>query len=625
MHHPSRKTRTPDAKTRIFEMRDLFKAEMLRFRWWAAGCVAVQLVVMGFLTRVVDLAQQPIMVYQLFGAIYGALGLLLGLYQMGGYRRPNTWLNLLHRPMAAWRIALALLGAGAVLLAIGVLLPLLAIAGWQEGMTPRVVDTRHVMLIGSAWIVSLCAYLAGCYVMLADKRQGFCAGVLLLLIVFSHATGVGALAMQLMALAWLAAMVLVAFKPDLGAAPRGAVRTVVVAAPLQMAMWFALVLVGFGVEFLWIAQGSHPNNVEVPLVDGEKEAENAEAKVLMVKGLRGSTDAEAPLWREQAGISEIFELAPTLRDMPARHQLTNAAPMEFDDPERRVRWVFSHDAMRFEGYSLVDKRPVGSLGVAGDTPFPAPVLPGPDNVLFDRGAVYQFDQDANLVLPRARLPQGEVLAGFGKAGDDIALLSDRALYFYDGRELESDDGILVPRQRVPLPGRVGDLQRVDVMELLDGWLVSFSFMRSSYNAEGTLPYQQVVRVHEDGRSDTVGRRDLARDYPDAWRYQNWFPSPVLYAVQKAAVNAFAGDMRPMPMATPAVPRAIQILAGVLMLLSAGVAAWRTRQTALPTAARIAWVVACAVLSVPSVMALWLLYPKRETASDEDVVAQPAMA
>jgi hypothetical protein len=102
-------------------MIDLLKAELLRFRWWATGCVILQLVVLGFLTRVVDLAQQPEMVYQVFASAYGALGLLLGLYQMGGYRRPNTWLNLLHRPIAPWKIALALTGAGAVLLAIGIL------------------------------------------------------------------------------------------------------------------------------------------------------------------------------------------------------------------------------------------------------------------------------------------------------------------------------------------------------------------------------------------------------------------------------------------------------------------------------------------------------------------------
>ncbi|KGQ19733.1 putative membrane protein [Lysobacter dokdonensis DS-58] len=606
-------------------MIDLLKAELLRFRWWAAGCVAVQLVVLGFLTRVVDLAQQPEMVYQVFACTYGALGLLLGLYQMGGYRRPNTWLNLLHRPLAPWKIAVALTGAGAVLLAIGILLPALVVAGWQEWMTPRVVDTRHVLLIVSAWMVATCGYLAGCFVMLADRRIGFCAGVFLCLFAASEATGLGALLLQGLALAWLAAMVLVAFKPDLSAAPRGFARIAIIGAPLNIAMWIALVLVGFGVEFVWIAQGSHPNNLEVPQAGGEKELENAEGKDVFRLGLAGSTDPEAALWREQAKISEIFSVGPNWRTVPARGQLMNLAPMEFDDEERRVRWVFSHDTMRFEGYSLVDRRPAGALGVAGDAPFPAPVLPGPKNVLFDRSTVYQYDADARLVLPRARLPQGERLAGFGEAGDDVALLSDRALYFYDARELENDDGVLVPRQRVPLPAAAGDLQRIDAMELLDGWLLSFAFVRSSYNAEGALPFQVVLRVDESGGVHPVARRDITPDYVDAWRYQNWFPSPVVYTVQKAAKTAFADGMAPLEKRAPPVPLAIQVVAGVLMLFSLLGAVWRTRQTALSPPARIAWIVACGLISLPALMALWLLYPKRETVDETEFVAQPAIA
>jgi hypothetical protein len=41
------------------------------------------------------------------------------------------------------------------------------------------------------------------------------------------------------------------------------------------------------------------------------------------------------------------------------------------------------------------------------------VLPGGEGMLFDRTAVYQYDSDAKLILPRARLPRGEAIAGFG--------------------------------------------------------------------------------------------------------------------------------------------------------------------------------------------------------------------
>lgn len=594
-------------------MWDLFKAELLRFRAWAIGYAALQLTVLGFMGRVVDMAQQPYVVYHVIGIVYACTGLLLGLYQMGGYRRPNAWLNLLHRPLPHSRVALALFGAGAALLAIAVLLPLLLASGWQAWMTARVLDTRHLWLAGSGLLIALCGYLAGSYAMLADKRYGWSALLLVFALLIARATGMGAIALQLMVLALLAAMVLIAFKPDLSAAPRGVGATLIAAVPLSFAMWFALVVLGFGVEFAWIAQGSHPNNIAVSAPGGEKESEFAEGKDLMRMGLQGSRDPQTELWREQAQISEIFGTGPGLRGLPLRNQLTNRVPMEFDDEQRRVRWVFSHDSLRFQGYSLVDKRAAGSLGVDGDAAFPEPVEPGPEGLLVGRGAVYQYDSDERRVLPRARLPRGEVLTGLDKAGDSALVLSNRALYFYDLRELESDDGVLTPRHRVALPGRTGDLVRVDLMELLDGYLISFLFTYASHNAEGAVPYQQLLRVDANGRVETVARRALTPDYPVAWRYQNWYTSPVLYRAQRAVLSAFSGGyVASLDMATPPVPRSAQIIAAALVLLSVLGALWRLPRTALSLPARIAWIAACALLGPPALMSLWLLYRPRES-------------
>ena len=94
-------------------MKDLFKAELLRFRTWAIAAAAINVAVLGFMTRLVDLAQQPKLVYQVFALVYAVAGVLLGLYQMGTYRRPNHWLNLLHRPQHRLQVAAGLCGAGA--------------------------------------------------------------------------------------------------------------------------------------------------------------------------------------------------------------------------------------------------------------------------------------------------------------------------------------------------------------------------------------------------------------------------------------------------------------------------------------------------------------------------------
>ena len=151
-------------------MIDLFKGELLRFRLWALIAAFINLAVLAFLSRMVDLAQQPLQVYQAFAAGYAVVGALLGLYQMGSYRKPNQWLNLLHRPMHRLQIAGALTGAGVVVLLVAVALPIALVAIYQETLTPRVVDLRHWLLPIAGCLIAISGYLAGAYAMVGDRR-----------------------------------------------------------------------------------------------------------------------------------------------------------------------------------------------------------------------------------------------------------------------------------------------------------------------------------------------------------------------------------------------------------------------------------------------------------------------
>lgn len=603
-------------------MRDLFKVEVLRFRAWAIAYAALHLMVLGFQTRFVDLAQQPVLVYEVMAILFALTGLLLGLYQMSGYRRPSAWLNLLHRPVPPRKIAASLFGAGVLTLTVAILLPLLVIAGWQEWMTARVVDSRHLWLALSGLLISLCGYLAGGHAMLANKRYGVCALIFLGLLLASNAVGLGAIVMQLLTLAWLAGMVYFAFKPDLSAPPQSVLGAVAIAIPLQVTVWFALLMLGFGVELLWIVQGTHPNNTATPPAGSAKQADNAESADLLIAGLAASSAAEAPLWREQAAISELFKVRVNLGRLPVRDELTNFAPMEFDDEKRRVRWVFSHDRMRFEGYSLADERAVGHLGVQGDTPFALPPLPGPEGLLFDRHTVYQYDSEQNSIRLRARVPAVETLAGFSLIGENAALLTHRALYFLDGHDLQHAEGVLEPQYRVPLPGKIGTLTRVDLMELLDGYLVSFTFTRRKHNGDGTS-YQELLQVTGDGQVVPISHRELTSGYGPVFRYSSWYTSPLLFAFQREVVNMFSVYQPDQELDRQPVPRAAWVIAGVLMLASVLGALWRLRSVAMSTAAKTVWVLACCALSVPALISLWLIYPARERLDDLRL-ARPAI-
>jgi hypothetical protein len=604
-------------------MLDYFKAELLRFRAWAIACFLLHLAVLGFLTRVIDLGQQPKFVYQVFAGAYALCGLLLGAFQMGSYRKPNAWLNLLHRPVPQRRLAGGLMLAAAALLLVGVLLPLLAVAGWQEGMTARPLDTRHLWLALSGWLVSVCGYLVGAHALLANRRYSIAGFILLAGLCFSAATGLAAIAVQLIALAWLVAMVLVAFKPDASAPPRSADGLAIVGAPLHLSMWFALLLLAFGAELVWIMQGSHPNNLPVEVAGSAKEADNAEGRDLMIAGLKASRLPQAASWADQATVSDVYTAGPGLTDLPERGQLMNPAPLEFDDGTRRVRWAFSHDDMRFQGHRLADQRAAGTLGVNGQQRFPQPPLPVGNDLLITRRAVYQFDPETNRIALRGEVPAGETLVGLDLVGERIAVLSQRALYLYDVRDLKDNARPLQARLRIPAPGRVGNLSRVELMELLDGVLVSFSYTRGRHNGTG-VPHQVVLHVDDQGHATQVADRALSAGYGPVYVYNSWYTSPLLFEVQKRATALFAGYRPEQDLAPPPVPATAWAIAGVLALAALLLAIWRSAQVAISPRERLGWIVAAGLLGLPALLALWLLYPRRERV-DDLAPATPAAA
>lgn len=603
-------------------MNALFKAELLRFRVWALALAAVHFIALGFLTRMVDLAQQPLVVHWTFGAIHAAIGLLFGLYQMGTYRRPNAWLNLLHRPLAPKRIATALILAGIVLLAVVVALPILLIGAWQEATTARVVDLRHWLLALAGLQIATIGYLAGAYGMLAERRYAAAGLVFLLLLPMSYATGFGMLALQALALLWLAVMVFASFKPDLDAPPRSLAGIAAVALPLQMAAFLLIVMSYYGIETVWIAEGSHPNNTPVPPRGGHNEMEKADERTRMRLALEGSAHPDAPLLREQIALSEPLGIPSQLSRMPQRNELANVAPMEFDDRARGIRWVFSHDDMRLHGYAINDRRAVGRIGVGAEgaafaTPaLPAGAMPGMaegDALLIAGNIAYHYVSETRQVLPRIRLPRDEVLIGAGPVGESLGAISDRALYFFDGRDAVEHRRVMTPRLRVPMPGHYRDLYTLDLIELVDGYLIVFGYSASAHNEQGAAPYQQVLRVGDDGRVETIARRPLAYDLPLLYRYRTFLTSPALWTLGASATHLFAPSL-PLETNVPApIPRAIVGVAIALSLLSAFVAWRRSRRLALSVRARAAWIAVCAAIGPPALISLWLLYRPAERA------------
>jgi hypothetical protein len=592
-------------------MIDLFKGELLRFRLWALLAGLINLAVLGFLSRMVDLAQQPLQVYQVFGVVYAVAGALLGLYQMGSYRKPNQWLNLLHRPLHRLRIAGALTSAGVAALLLAVALPIALIALYQDTLTARVVDLRHWLLPMAAWLIAVSGYLAGAYAMVGDRRYAFTGFLLPNLFMYSQASGVAMLGVHLVAIAFLVLLLAIAFKPDPTAASRNPLAVLAVALPVQVGAYFLVWMLGYGVEVGWTVSGTHPLNMPTPPKGGYIEADRAEGKDILLMGIEGSRAPEATLWREQIALSDVHTRYP-LRNLPERGTLTNPAPLEFSDGDNNTMLVFSHDRERFVRRGLRDNRPRGELGVGeAQAAFPAPTMPYAATYLFNAHAAYQYETQQQRIFERIRLPQGEVMASPPEpAGDNILVLSDRAAYVYPGREAMNGLDLLQPLLRVPMPAHVGQLGRVDAIELLDGYLLSFTYTWGVWSGELQQPFQQVVRVDGAGKAHEVARRSINIDLPSAYTNRNTWLSPVIRAICLGARELFAAH-DPLTAKPERVPNSVLWLAAACCLLSLLAAIWVSGRQVHSPRGRWAWVLLCGVVGLPALASLWLLYPRRE--------------
>jgi hypothetical protein len=570
-------------------MRELFLAELARFRGWALAALVVHAAVLGLLSRQLDLAQQSITFYTLVGAVYALAGLLLGLYQIGSYRRPSTWLYLLHRPVAPWRIALALAGACAVVLAVAIGVPIALTVAGQALLTARVVDLRHCGLPVAGAMIAMCGYLAGAYLLLASRRHAVLASVVLLVVlVMNRATGPSALAVQALVLIWLAALVAIAFQPDLRAPPRHPLAVVVTALPVQLGAYFAILVLRVGAELGWILLGSHP--LDVPPPGGLIEAQRSDGETLLAPGLAG---------QERAPGATPRLVVPLLAQAQQLHSLTNYAPTQLVDRARGVRWTFSHDAMRLVGVRLADGHPAGELGATDDgAAFPSLVWPL-DELLLGRREVYQYDGARGCVELRAGLPAPEWIAGVERApaGDELLVLGDRALYWFGPR---------AQQLRLPLPGPIAALDRADVIAIRGGYVVSLLY--SGIDDDKVDPVHHVIRVGLDGIHEVLARRALHSDWPLIWIH-DWWPSPVAAAVYEAALGLLATP-RPLDAGAPKQhPARLLLLAATLSLLSLALAIWRVRRISLSTHTGWAWIMTCGVIGIPALVSLWLLYPR----------------
>lgn len=601
-------------------MKELFFAELRRFRLAALIFGAAHLVLQLLVGRIQNVLEMPVIPHVFGMVLFMLCGLALGLYQFGVYRQPGRWIWLLHRPMPRVRIFGAVGGASVLLIVLAVGLPALVALLCTEHYTARVVDLRHYALTAHLVLLTVMGWLAGATIILSRTRMAFTVLALPVVMLNYLASGFVMLVPALACIAILAVVAYASFKPDRQSPSASWGMTVATAVPLQIGLYCAL---GLGATMLYVAAqtaaGLNPPNHPALYPGGIYALAHKNSQQALDEGLALSNDPRAPQWREALRKRPSSFIMPLGRQYPVRGQASNLQKSSWLDRDGSIIWTFSHDAMRFRGRDAQtgeDRGWLGLHGIGDAQPFPAvPVTPAPGIIMAPQQfyvipvnakgprQLLAFSGNETLVSPLRKIPG---LLDFS--------LTNQRLVAHPSAE-EGGSGLLPIAWSVALPGPLSNLDRVDIANLTDGTLLSFNYGRAmSRGAPGST--QTLMFVAPDGKAEVISRRVLTHDYPALFEHVDWWTSPLLHALTSLPSIVFdkgkvadLGD--PWHTAELRYPRPPVVIAAALLLaVLSGLGAHRwLRCTVLPGRGKAAWIVACMLVGLPALVSLMALQPR----------------
>lgn len=587
-------------------MRDLYLAECKRFARWAAIAAALHLVALLTLDDFfADTADAELCF--LAAAIYIGGSLVFGFYASATYARMNHWIALLHRPLPPAAIMAAIIGAGATVVVGVIALPLAIMTATHALGVDRLVETRHWLLIVGGVLVGLMGFLGGSYAALAPRRYGWTGiAAAAIVLIGNVASGWPALLLPLLSVAVLAVLTFGAFRPDRTRVPDAPVLRAATGATAAFTLYFVLLMgVGFSYHMTLAALGRNALvNAGASAPGGLVQSSRSNGNELITTALAQSRDPGAAALRARLRGVEVVRLPIAMEDLPARGALTSEG-LDLADSRRGIAWTYSHDAERFRGLRIKDRTPAGTL--APDGGFPDQPAGVGNGMILSGGDLYRLDPATGRFARRLRLPAGEIIVARPTPfGADVAVLSDRALYLFDRSVLDVRSAPSVAaRLRVPLPGLIGDLRRLDAAPLPDRVVVSFFFGQNSIEGQSRA-WQRVVSVAPDGAIQTLVERAFAPEFGDALRFRQVWLSPAIDLLARA-IERVDGRTPPIQRREPVrVPRGVWIAAILLAVVSAVATAALARRRRLPRGVAIGWTLGALAVGLPTFLAFVLI-------------------
>lgn len=605
-------------------MSEIFKSEFQRYRLWAMLAVVAILGIFSFISRLKPFLQpdqgQTALTYMAFitaSAVFGFVQLLL-------HRRANHWTYLIQRPLAASKIYLGIALAGVAIVALVVLAPWFIMVGGLDTFSATVVDIRHYTWGFFLFFCALTAYFVGSLTALNPSKGSILLAVILVwLMDTTPPNDFAQFAPMIIAVAILLTLNIISFKPDLSLYLHKPWAITLMVLPMTMALTFGLAMsttIYYHVpKFI---MGTHPDNNPV---DGTVSyLWSLEAPEQMAYALEGSTHPRTANYIRQAELADFSYVNALEWTYPRRGQLyTMDLQYALSPAGVSSTWQFSHDEMLLVGYNKSENKPAGALGRNGfidsldaateaDRFTEVPVMSG-DRYIMTKETLYQLDFVDRHMSVKLQLPAGEEFITPAQIREDfVAMVTDKRMMIFDPRVLSDDYDVAEPDFLVDHPQSVDKFRFVDTYRLVDGFLILY---RSNHMFGFDKPGTYVIHAKLDGEAELIH----ARTY-DIYRHPGWIRhffemvSPAMTTFHDAFFSfnrpGGAPDTQLENILNGSYPANIYWIGGLLMVLSPIVVFFMCRLHRLTATLTITWVILCGVLSLPALIAFFLMNPFR---------------
>lgn len=604
-------------------MFQLFTTELKRHRLLATGVAVLHIMALYYLYTIGrSMLVMPGAVLWLLVCIGMSAG--FGVFQMALYKRDNDWVYLVHRPLRAQQVFLALALAGWCIVLVATALPLLTITLIMDSNALFGVEWRHYQMIPYSMFTALIGYHCGCFAMLGASRLSLLAiSMATPMVIINMGSAIWIKALLL--LVWSLALARSAFKPDLQQAPRKAGTLLLTELPIQYGcLWIIVLGTTLMLALDNYISGDDPSRNPPP--GTENFVWLMPPNEAMRFALDNSSSKDNDFLRQQLLLGEATYIEPPdNRSYPNRHQMPRLdVSLLLNDAEENIAWQFSHDSMLFEGRKANTGELMGYLGADGfhapDTSPPSRFATVPwtsaNQYIISDHDIYQVDWEEGKVHHRYHKEGSDRFSNALTLGEHVAAqLSNEALYLFSTAELADPEIDLNPKASLQLgPGENTGLRRIGVLPLIDGYLVSVFSDHMPFDMASDLALidsarLELFRLHSDGEAELISRTTMPSSL-DAWFiYKELVLSPGmrLFTDLVWGLHDHRGPRYTLPLFYVHLRPTVLAIAALVCVFSAGLTALLLRRSHAPLPIRLFWIIGNGLTGFAGLLSFFIGY------------------